>query len=137
MTDLTERLAEALDVCNAATAGPWEAEYSRDQGNCVIPHDAKSTLEAVAVTRLYYQQFDAEFIAHARTGYPAALRALQAVLELHWPAKYTGGAGVGYEVGSDGDPCMECNLADREGLTPMVWPCPTVQAITEHLGPTP
>ena len=67
---------------NAATDGPWEAEYSGEQGNCVLPPDARSTREAVAVTRLYYQVADAEFIAAARTDLPAATTALRAVLDL-------------------------------------------------------
>ena len=52
---------------NAATPGPWIAEYSSEQGNCVIPHDALSTREAVCVTRLYHAAADAELIAHAPT----------------------------------------------------------------------
>lgn len=58
---------------NDATEGPWVAEYSGEQGNCVIPNDAESTREAVAVTRLYDHHADAEFIAHARTDIPALL----------------------------------------------------------------
>ena len=54
----------------AATEGPWRAEYSWEQGNCVVPGDAQSTREAFAVTRLYHQAADAEFIAHARQDIP-------------------------------------------------------------------
>lgn len=57
-----ERVRELLA---AATPGPWVAEYSGEQGNCVIPHDAQSTREAVCVTRLYHQAGDAELIAAA------------------------------------------------------------------------
>ena len=62
---------------DAATEGPWIAEYSREQGNCVIPHDARSTREAVATTHLYDQAADAEFIAHARTDVPALVATLR------------------------------------------------------------
>lgn len=62
-----EQLAAIRARLDAATPGPWIAEYSGDQGNCVIPHDALSTREAVCVTRLYHAAADAEFIAHART----------------------------------------------------------------------
>lgn len=61
----------------AATEGPWIAEYSGEQGNCVIPHDAKSTREAVCVTRLYHQHADAEFIAHSRTDVETLLAAVR------------------------------------------------------------
>ena len=60
----------------AATPGPWIAEYSGEQGNCVIPHDAQSTREAVCVTRLYRQYADAEFIAATD---PDTIRALCAL----------------------------------------------------------
>ena len=55
------------------TDGPWLAEYSGEQGDCVIPADADSTREAVCITRLYHRHNDAEFIAHARTDVPALL----------------------------------------------------------------
>ena len=69
----------------AATEGPWKAEFSGGMGNCVIPHDARSTREAVCVTRPYRALFDAEFIAHARTDLPALLDTVEAVLALHRP----------------------------------------------------
>lgn len=68
-------------LCDETTEGPWVAEYSGEQGNCVIPHDAQSTREAVAVTRLYHQHADAEFIAMAREALPwyiAHVRELEA-----------------------------------------------------------
>lgn len=63
-------------LADKATPGPWEAEFSGEQGNCVLPPDYRSTREAVAVTRLYYAQADAEFIAAARTAIPVLLDAL-------------------------------------------------------------
>lgn len=80
-----ETLAEMRRVEQEATKGPWVAEYSREQGDCVIPHDAASTREAVAITRLYYQTADAEFIAAARSFVPKAVAALEAVLGRHQP----------------------------------------------------
>lgn len=62
MSDIVTRARELLAEI---TPGPWIAEYSGEQGNCVIPADAQSTREAVCVTRLYHQQADAEFIAAA------------------------------------------------------------------------
>lgn len=57
--------ADARRLLQDITPGPWVAEYSREQGNCVIPADARSTREAVAITRLFHQHADAEFIAAA------------------------------------------------------------------------
>ncbi|MDG5773909.1 hypothetical protein [Mycolicibacterium fortuitum] len=67
MSDVVQR---AKAVLEGITDGPWIAEYSGEQGNCVIPHDAQSTREAVATTHLYHQLADAEFIAQARTLVP-------------------------------------------------------------------
>lgn len=70
------------------TEGPWVAEYSREQGNCVIPADAQSTREAVAITRLYHQAADAAFIAAA----PSIVAQLLAVVErVEGLAKYLDG----------------------------------------------
>ena len=59
--------ADARRLLQDITPGPWVAEYSREQGNCVIPADARSTREAVAITRLFHQHADAEFIAASPT----------------------------------------------------------------------
>ena len=75
------RLAEIRARVEAATEGPWTAEYSGEQGNCVLPPGYRSTREAVAVTRLLSAQADAEFIAHSRTDLPALLAAVEAVRE--------------------------------------------------------
>ena len=78
---IIDRLDHIKGRADMATDGPWVAEYSKEQGNCVIPHDARSTREAVAVTRLFHQQADAEFIAAARTDVPALVDALIRVLD--------------------------------------------------------
>lgn len=83
LTRARDYLAELDEL---ATDGPWRAEYSREQGNCVLPPDAVGTREAVAVTRLLPQAFDAELIAALRACAPylidrldAAIRDCQAV----------------------------------------------------------
>lgn len=90
MSDVADRAEAALE---GVTDGPWVAEYSGEQGNCVIPHDAQSTREAVCTTHLYYQAADAEFIAAARQLVPELVAELKttraqlaAVRELHKPS---------------------------------------------------
>lgn len=79
---MTELDLDAIRArCDAATDGPWTAEYSEAQGNCVLPHDAESTREAVAVTRLFHQQADADFIAHARTDVPELIDEIERLQE--------------------------------------------------------
>jgi len=73
-----EWIAKRRELLADATEGPWFAEYSGATGDCVIPHDAQSTLEAVAITRLYHRVGDAALIADARTSLPRALDALEA-----------------------------------------------------------
>lgn len=70
-----EQRAELRELLDTATERPWVAEYSSEQGNCVIPHDAESTREAVAVTRLHHQVADANLIVAAVNALPALLDA--------------------------------------------------------------
>jgi hypothetical protein len=66
MTPAALLAATAVDMrqlAEAATDGPWRAEYSGTTGNVVIPADAESTLEFVARTQLLNAYFDAEHIA--------------------------------------------------------------------------
>ncbi|MFV8317065.1 hypothetical protein [Mycobacterium sp. 23] len=70
-------IARAEAALEGVTDGPWVAEYSGEQGNCVIPHDAQSTREAVCTTHLYYQVADAEFIAAARQLVPELVAELK------------------------------------------------------------
>ena len=83
MNDIQAWLYQGKTLADQATEGPWIAEFSRETGDCVIPHDAQSTREAVATTRLLHAPADAAFIADARTRLPAALDALQAVHDMH------------------------------------------------------
>lgn len=123
MTTLTPEDRDALRaLASGATPGPWEAEYSGEQGNCVLPPDARSTREAVAVTRLYHQQADAEFIAASRQAMPALLDMLdqaeariKAVRDVH--------RHITVETRGAIEPehrCLDCCLA---------WPCPTIRAL--------
>ena len=105
----------------AATEGPWKAEFSGGMGNCVIPHDARSTREAVCVTRPYRALFDAEFIAHARTDVPALLEAVESVLSLHWDATIPG------RTARD-DATRVCGECGEK------YPCTTVRAVREAVG---
>ena len=73
-----EWIAQRRELLDAATEGPWIAEYSSLHRDCVVPHDARSTREAVAQTRLLRAAGDAALIADARTSLPRALDALEA-----------------------------------------------------------
>lgn len=124
MTDPREAMARIRAQADAATDGPWTAEYSGEQGNCVLPPGYRSTREAVAVTRLWRAQADAEFIAAARTDVPWLLeqvairdKALEAVLELH----------------IEGQPFIGHGFKQRRCECGATWPCPTVTAITQAL----
>ena len=151
------RLDMIRDRAKKAMPGPWVAEYSKEQGNCVIPHDARSTREAVAVTRLFHQQADAEFIAAARTDVPRMEAALRAVLELHKKAPiydvmaddcldhdyemYGLELSMGDEVCShqshvDSYTCDECAGIAHNNLDGELpeWPCPTVRVVAGALG---
>lgn len=122
------RLGEIRARADAATEGPWTAEYSGEQGNCVLPPGYQSTREAVAVTRLLSAQADAELIANARTDLPALLAAVEAVMKRHRPV----------EVEPSETICAECSTLRGQGETARYfpfteYPCPTVRAITDAL----
>lgn len=122
MTDPREALARIRAQADAATEGPWEllgdGEYVSGPGILVAPDDGGVT------------SADAEFIAAARTTVPALLDALEAMLEIH----QDGGESQGYlDGGSYGDMphcCTECGSLGEYGV---LWPCPTVEAITTAL----
>ena len=139
MTDPRETLARIRAQADAATEGPWTAEYSGEQGNCVLPPGYQSTREAVAVTRLLSAQADAEFIAASRTDVPWLLeqvelrdKVLEAVLEkvlrLH-PRVVVLHADPEFGRMEDDAICGAC-IVNHE---PADWPCPTVAAITTTL----
>ena len=130
-----EWIAARRELLDAATEGPWKAEFGEGQ-HVVIPHDAQSTREAVCVTRLFDPAADAVAIADAHTALPAALTALEQVLALHPAGECPTSSHYycePYECDQAGDGelrahCDEC----REW-----WPCPTVKAIAEALGAEP
>lgn len=155
-----ERITEWAALADAATEGPWVAEYSCAQRDCVVPHDAESTMEAVAVTRLLRAGNDAAHIAASRTAVPAMAAALTAVLERHKPVtvygecdcadeqKETGHVDVD-EVGRTCNAlyiiCAECcrddtyqteDCADYHDHKPGEAICPTVADIETALGVT-
>ena len=125
MNDPREALARIRAQADAATEGSWEllgdGEYVSGPGILVAPDDGGVT------------SADAEFIAAARTTVPALLDALEAVLEIH----QDGGESQGYlDDGSYGDMphcCTECGSLGEYGV---LWPCPTVEAITTALEAT-
>lgn len=117
MTDTVKAwIEERRAIHEATTEGPWVAEYSAETGDCVIPHDAQNTREAVAVTRLFHRTADANAIADAHNTLPRALDALNAVLELHRRA---------VDIFEPSEFCAACSTDQRT----VEWPCPTVQAV--------
>lgn len=117
MSDTVKAWIEERRAIHAeSTDGPWVAEYSAETGDCVIPHDAQSTREAVAVTRLFHQTADANAIADAHNMFPRAMGALNAVLELHRRA---------VDIFEPLEFCAACSTNQRT----VEWPCPTVQAV--------
>ena len=143
MTDPRETLARIRAQADAATEGPWAPWRDQDgalhmngllmvgNADAVIP-EGESWVEGVDVNPIAhtYTPEDREFIAAARTTVPALLDALEAVLEIH----QDGGESQGYlDDGSYGDMphcCTECGSLGEYGV---LWPCPTVEAITTAL----
>ncbi|MDI3330104.1 MAG: hypothetical protein QJR09_05125 [Micrococcus sp.] len=70
------------------------------------------------------------FLLHQslRTDAPHAYAALEAVLDLHQPHRKAGADGT-----RDFTICRECQHME-DGRPSDVYPCPTIRAITEHLG---
>ena len=122
------RLNEIEARANAATKGPWHPENDPDEFPQVLGPIRKGDRIVVQswIAPEVSSGEDAEFIAHARTDVPDMAAALRSVLELHAP-DYT------YP---DCPKCSECpDLASTEARRVAVtWPCPTVEAIRQHLG---
>jgi hypothetical protein len=68
-------IKEALEICERATPGPWTTDADEGWGTA-----------GVTGLALYgdceIEPADARFIAHARTNYPKALKALQRIRAL-------------------------------------------------------
>ena len=131
MTDPREILARIRKQADAAREGPWDYQRGHDTPSgwfdaYVLGADGESVVSEAF-------DGDAEFIAAARTTVPALLDALEAVLEIH----QDGGESQGYlDDGSYGDMphcCTECGSLGEYGV---LWPCPTVEAITTALEAT-
>ena len=122
------RLNEIEARANAATEGPWEADW-RFTGWDISGNVDDDGLPALIASEVDSE--DAEFIAHARTDVPDMAAALRAVLEIH----QDGGESQGYlDDGHYGDIphcCTECGSLGECGVP---WPCATVTAIRQHLG---
>ena len=121
------RLDKIEARANAATEGPWEADW-RFTGWDISGNDDDGLTELIA-SDAYGE--DAEFIAHARADVPDMAAALRAVLAIH----QDGGESQGYlDDGSYRDLpncCTECGSLGEYGVP---FPCPTVTAIRRHLG---
>ena len=109
------RLNEIEARTNAATEGPWWADWRfTDWEVCctVGDHGPPALIASDADGE------DADFIAHARTDVPDMAAALRAVLEVHKPGRTFHGHGFS-------QPLCTCGAA---------MPCPTVDAIRQHIG---
>lgn len=123
------RLNEIEARANAATPGPWEAGCNDRHVLYVTTENEEFCAEhgpELYDSQGFFSDDDTEFIAHARTDVPALVAALRAVLAVHAP-DYT------YP---DCPKCSECSdLASTEARRFVVlWPCPTVETIRQHIG---
>ena len=70
------KIAVMLEECEKATPGPWQARFIWRALN-----EARKSHDIIPNTEPEQDWPDAEFIASARTDYPAALKALQVAVE--------------------------------------------------------
>lgn len=152
-------LARVKELDEKATSAPWEkiqGHLSHPEGYDVAGKDGVGVIqECCGYTGSIAEPADADLITEYRTLAPQLARALEAVLEAHkkvpvyeWCAFNLPSADECH-LGDDehielanGDwahvsvieawTCKECHH-DTDDEIPD-WPCPTVQAITEHLG---
>jgi hypothetical protein len=120
MTDAREWLTRAETLTNAATDGPWTYGGQGWVFADAVDHGAFNRFDDLLADVKTSDQ-DAEFIAAARTGWPASNAGLRAVLDLHAP--------------KEGWPqvCAECNRVALGSSLYSTWPCATVTAITTAL----
>jgi hypothetical protein len=76
MTDARAWLGRADTLTNAATDGPWEADLT------VVRYARRPDPRGGRVWTVIRTEPDAEFVAAARTGWPASNAGLRAVLDL-------------------------------------------------------
>jgi len=134
MSDLNETLAGMQAKTDAATRGPWQVDgpayhfYGDGDGDFVNSSVVTAGPERLPVATMsppligdviawggLARRFesDAAFIAMARSAMPALLSAVQNVLALHW---------------DDAGTCGECSRGRA-----VIYPCPTVEALTDAL----
>ena len=116
-----DRLAEIEARIEAATEGPWTV--LPDSADWDVPIlDAAGSFICCSPddgVRGGHLAQDAAFIAHARTDLPATVKALRAVLELHFSRT---------DIDDFADRLPWCNECSGD------YPCATVVTITEALG---
>lgn len=78
---LLDKLDALIAETEKATPGPWEAV---EDAVCVKIDQLRDETALLDAFHPNYEKgdLDAEFIAYARTGYPAALRALKVAVEI-------------------------------------------------------
>ena len=150
-----DRLAQIEARADAATDGPWEYRYLSPYkgGNVYEPSGYPLPgCTNCGDNEATYEEYDAEFIAHARTDVPALVAALRAVLDLHKArdeqvlATDCSAETCDCEDGCQTVPikvCEHCmDLGDSAhhyayeegGIETVIWPCPTVRAVEAALG---
>lgn len=121
MSDPHETLARIRAQAAAATEGPWRHVSIFEEGGFVEDDDGRDIFRWIEddAGTICATDPDAEFIAASRTTVPALVDALEAVLKVHRPDHV-----------ESRDLCASCFGWDSE---PVLWPCPTVKAITDAL----
>ena len=77
---MERNLREDLEICYAATEGPWGASHDEWPGNASLRYWVSTHWDGLACTVSYE---DARFIAEARDGWPHAIeRALDAEMKV-------------------------------------------------------
>ena len=140
MSNLQARLLAEIDrllaICDEATPGPWEPDA---YGICTAYDAPIDEIVEVVSSRVSCANYcyggsarpierseDNEFIAHARDGYPATLKALRASIECHQGVPVTlPGVPIGAMM------CNGCGDVYESGV------CPTLKAIADALGVDP
>jgi len=114
----TERLQRLLTVEAAATPGPWENEFGElsVEGERLIVGGWGGPPE-------FGTEENHRLVVEARNNIRPLTQALLDVLELHQPEAPYGEA----------DPERHCKGCGTH-VSFTRWPCPTVKAITKHLG---
>ncbi|AJT42405.1 hypothetical protein [Psychromicrobium lacuslunae] len=120
----TERLRDLLTVEAAATPGPWTVNGF----DCLVDADGEPLLSSsIAGDPWVKDPKDDKFIIEARNNLQPLTQAVLDVLKVHRDGGVWEFNDSRDYFGDDEKPhwCKGCD--DN-------WPCPTVQAITKHLG---